>query len=148
MWSVVLPTARSGIATAVVLGIARTAGETAPLLFTSFGATLLNANPLSGPQESLPLYIYGYIREPNTNTIERGQTGALVLMVIVLLLFLLARYLGRDRTVARKKGPLGRLVSRPGTWARGMARSVSARPRPSRGGARPRPLSAGDQGPA
>ena len=75
VWSVVLPTARSGIATAVVLGIARTAGETAPLLFTSFGTTLLNVNPFSGPQESLPLYIYSYIREPYPTTIQRGQTG-------------------------------------------------------------------------
>jgi phosphate transport system permease protein len=107
VWSVVLPTARSGIATAIVLGIARTAGETAPLLFTSFGTTLLNTNPLSGPQESLPLYIFSYIREPNTNTIERGQTAALVLMGLVLLLFIIARYLGRDRLTARR-GPLSR----------------------------------------
>jgi phosphate transport system permease protein len=112
VWSVVLPTARSGIATAIVLGIARTAGETAPLLFTSFGTTLLNANPFSGPQESLPLYIFSYIREPNTNTIQRGQTAALVLMALVLALFVMARYLGRDRTVARR-GPLRRwLVDR------------------------------------
>ncbi|HXW80270.1 MAG TPA: phosphate ABC transporter permease PstA [Acidimicrobiales bacterium] len=112
VWSVVLPTARSGIATAVVLGIARTAGETAPLLFTSFGATLLNANPFSGPQESLPLYIYSYIREPNTNTIQRGQTGALVLMGLVLVLFIIARVLGRDRKAARRAGPVRRLAAK------------------------------------
>jgi phosphate transport system permease protein len=53
-WSVVLPTARTGIATAVVLGIARAVGETAPLLFTAFGYDLMNANPFSKPQESLP----------------------------------------------------------------------------------------------
>src|SRR5262245_1339644 len=45
VWSVVLPTARSGITTAVVLGIARAVGETAPLLFTAFGFTLMNGSP-------------------------------------------------------------------------------------------------------
>jgi phosphate transport system permease protein len=109
VWSVVLPTARSGIATAVVLGIARTVGETAPLLFTSFGQTLMNANPFSGPQESLPLYIYSYIREPNANTIQRGFTGALVLMVLVLLLFVIARLVGRDRSMARRR-PFARIT--------------------------------------
>ena len=48
VWSVVLPTARTGITTAVVLGIARAVGETAPLLFTAFGYDLMNANPFDG----------------------------------------------------------------------------------------------------
>ena len=113
VWSVVLPTARSGIATAVVLGIARTAGETAPLIWTSFGTTLLNANPLRGPQESLPLYIYSYIREPLASPVQRGETAALVLMLLVLALFVIARFLGRDRTIARRH-PVRR-------WLRGRA---------------------------
>ena len=46
-WSVVLPTARSGVVTAVLLGIARIVGETAPLLFTAFGSQAINANPFS-----------------------------------------------------------------------------------------------------
>jgi phosphate transport system permease protein len=58
VWSVVLPTARSGITTAVVLGIARAVGETAPLLFTAFGYKLFNANAFANPQESLPLFVY------------------------------------------------------------------------------------------
>jgi phosphate transport system permease protein len=41
VWSVLLPTARTGVTTAVILGVARVAGETAPLLFTSFGAVFL-----------------------------------------------------------------------------------------------------------
>jgi phosphate transport system permease protein len=110
VWSVVLPTARSGIATAVVLGIARTAGETAPLLWTSFGTTLFNANPFSGPQASLPLFIYSFIREPLANPIQRGETAALVLMVLVLVLFVIARFLGRDRMVARRRTPTARLL--------------------------------------
>ena len=65
VWSVVLPTASSGVATAAILGIAREAGETAPLLFTAFGYNLMNANPFHGAQESLPLFIYRFIREPS-----------------------------------------------------------------------------------
>ena len=49
VWSVVFPTARTGMTTAVVLGIARAVGETAPLLFTAFGYDLMNANPVRGP---------------------------------------------------------------------------------------------------
>jgi phosphate transport system permease protein len=98
VWSVLLPTARSGITTAVVLAIARAVGETAPLLFTAFGNTLLNTNPIDGTQESLPLFIYRYIRQPSRTSIDRGYTGALVLMLLVLTLFVLARIAGRERS--------------------------------------------------
>jgi phosphate transport system permease protein len=103
VWSVLLPTSRSGITTAVVLAIARAVGETAPLLFTSFGNTLLNLNPINGTQESLPLFIYRYIRQPSRTAIERGYTGALVLMLLVLALFVLARIAGRDRNRPRRR---------------------------------------------
>jgi phosphate transport system permease protein len=101
VWSVVLPTARSGLATAVVLGIARAVGETAPLLFTAFGYDLMNAQPFDGPQDSLPLFIYKNIRKPSEASIDRGFAGALVLMLVVLALFALARFLGRDRSRSR-----------------------------------------------
>lgn len=101
VWSVVFPTARTGMTTAIVLGIARAVGETAPLLFTAFGYDLMNANPVSGPQESLPLFVYRNIRKPDQSAIDRGFAGALVLMVIVLGLFALARYIGRDRSKRR-----------------------------------------------
>ena len=58
---VVLPTARSGLITAVVLGIAIAAGETAPLIFTAFGNTNMNWNVFHGPQGALPLVLYEYI---------------------------------------------------------------------------------------
>lgn len=103
VWSVVLPTASSGVATAAILGIAREAGETAPLLFTAFGYNLMNANPFSGAQESLPLFIYRFIREPLATSIARGFAGALVLMLLILLLFVVARIVGRDRTKARRR---------------------------------------------
>ena len=57
-WSVVLPTARSGLITAVILGVARAVGETAPLIMTSFGSTVTNTNPFCEPQQSLPLYVW------------------------------------------------------------------------------------------
>jgi phosphate transport system permease protein len=101
VWSVVLPTARSGMATAIILGIARAVGETAPLLFTAFGYDLLNGDPFSRPQESLPLYVYRFIRLPNATARARGFTGALVLILVVLTLFAIARIVGRDRTAAR-----------------------------------------------
>jgi phosphate transport system permease protein len=96
--SVVLPTARTGITTAVVLGIARAVGETAPLLFTAFGYDLTNANPFKGAQESLPLFVYRNIQKPDVSAVDRGFAGALVLMAMVLGLFALARYIGRDRS--------------------------------------------------
>lgn len=103
--AVVLPTARTGMTTAVVLGIARAVGETAPLLFTAFGYDLMNANPTSGAQESLPLFVYRNIRKPDVSAIDRGFAGAFVLMLIVLSLFALARYIGRDRSVTAAHRP-------------------------------------------
>src|SRR5581483_10099411 len=58
VWNVILPTARSGLATAVVLGMARGIGETAPVLVVSGVTNGMNANPLQGPQVSLPLFIW------------------------------------------------------------------------------------------
>jgi phosphate transport system permease protein len=107
VWSVVLPTARSGLTTAIVLGIARAVGETAPLLFTSFGYDLMNANPFNGPQDSLPLFVYKSIKQPSEASIQRGFAGALVLMLLVLSLFVIARIIGRDR--GGKPSLLGRL---------------------------------------
>ena len=124
VWSVVLPTASSGVATGAILGIAREAGETAPLLFTAFGYNLMNANPFSGPQESLPLFIYRFIREPLASSIQRGFTGALVLMVLILALFVIARYIGRDRSKARRR-------SRPLRRARRLPRLARSSDRPS-----------------
>lgn len=101
VWSVVFPTSRTGMTTAVVLGIARAVGETAPLLFTAFGYDLMNANPFAGSQESLPLFVYRNIRKPDVSAIDRGFAGALVLLIIVLLLFAIARFIGRDRSKRR-----------------------------------------------
>jgi len=95
VWNVVLPTARSGLTTVSVLGMARVVGETAPLLFTAGLTNFLNANPFHGPQTGMPLLIWAFIRiTPTANMIERGFGAGLVLLIMVLILFTAARVLG------------------------------------------------------
>lgn len=91
---VVLPTARSGLTTAIVLAMARGIGETAPVLLTAGFTKNFNANPLSDPQVSLPLVVYSLVRQPEPEAISRGFGAALVLLVLVLVLFTTARVLG------------------------------------------------------
>jgi len=102
-WSVVLPTARAGLITSVVLGVARAVGETAPLIMTSFGSSAMNANPLHGSQSSLPLFVYTLIRNPFPEQQARAWSGALVLIVLVLVLFTLARIIGARQPGSRRK---------------------------------------------
>lgn len=105
--SVVLPTARSGLTTAVILAMARAVGETAPVLLTAGFASGLNANPISGPQTSLPLYIYSYVKFPQPTMVARAFGAAMALMVMVLFLFALARIVG-----GRAPGELKRSMRR------------------------------------
>jgi len=96
VWNVVLPTARPGLATAVVLGMARGIGETAPVLVVSGLTKEFNFNPLSGPQVSLPLFIYNYahIEGVTPQYIARAFGAGVDLVVVVLVLFWIARRLG------------------------------------------------------
>lgn len=107
---VVLPSARSGVSTSVILGMARAVGETAPLILTAFGASILNTNAFSGPQASLPLYVWQLVRNSDPGQVRRAWAGALALIVIVLVLFTLARSLGRSR-VAGRSAPTGAAVA-------------------------------------
>jgi phosphate transport system permease protein len=91
--TMVVPTARAGLLTAIILGIARAIGETAPVLLTAFGSTATNYNPLDGPQGSLPVMVWSLIRQPNTRQVDRAWTGALVLLIVVILLFVSTRLL-------------------------------------------------------
>ncbi len=103
-WSVVLPTARSGIITASILGVARAVGETAPLILLAFGNSSMNANPFAGAQEGLPHFIYEYIRfNPGTPPYERAWGAALVLIALVLGLFTLARVVGARTSVEARQ---------------------------------------------
>jgi phosphate transport system permease protein len=91
---VVLPTARSGLATAVVLAMARGIGETAPVLLVAGYARGMNANPFNGWQTSLPLYIYYEIQMPATADKIRAFGGGFALVILVLVLFTIARRVG------------------------------------------------------
>jgi phosphate transport system permease protein len=94
VWTVTLPTARSGLTTAIILGTARGIGETSPVLLTAGATTYLNLNPLTGPMTSLPLTTFTFVKSPEETMIARGFGTAAVLMVVVLLLFALARAIG------------------------------------------------------
>ena len=94
VWTVVLPTARSGLVTAVILGTARGIGETSPVLLTSGITSSLNLNPFSGPMISLPLQVFDFVKSPEPNMIARGFGTAAVLLLVVITLFSIARVIG------------------------------------------------------
>jgi phosphate transport system permease protein len=98
---VVLPTARPGLATALILAMARGVGETAPLLIVSGASTFLNLNPLKGPMNSLPLFIYTGARSGQPIQILRAFGAATVLLFLVLILFVITRLLARPRVGSR-----------------------------------------------
>ncbi len=91
---VTLPTARIGLATAIILGIARVAGETAPILFLAGGNSRYNFNPFSGPQDNLPLRIYEQIFQFGVNSSRDAWGVSFVLVLVVVALFLVARLIG------------------------------------------------------
>ena len=91
---IIIPAAKSGLVTAVILGIARVAGETAPLLLTIGGADGLNLNPFGGNISALPFYIWKNLSLGSEIAIQRAWLGVFVLIVIVFIFFTLARVLG------------------------------------------------------
>ena len=94
---IVLPAAKSGLITAVILGVARIAGETAPLLLLTGGGDQVNPNAFNGPMGSLPYYIWKSFNAGSPEAITRAWAGLLVLVALVLILFTSARYLGSRR---------------------------------------------------
>ena len=121
--SVVLPTARSGLATAVILGAARAVGETAPVLLTAGATAAVNTDPFHGPMMSLPLFAYTSVQASEPNPIARGFGAAATLLILVLLLFVIARVIGgrgpgqltnrqRRRRVAASQRDLKRHLAR------------------------------------
>jgi phosphate transport system permease protein len=93
LW-VVARTAAGGIATGVILAIARIAGETAPLLFTAFGNRFWSTS-LTSPIASLTVQVYTYAISPFPDWQRQAWAGALVLTTIVLALELGVRWLTR-----------------------------------------------------
>ena len=97
-WKVVLPSARAGLVTAAILAIARGIGETAVVLVTTGATSFFNANPVSEPMTSLPLFIYTAYQTHQPLALKRGFGAASVLLAMVLLLFVVARWIVRDKT--------------------------------------------------
>ncbi len=95
---VVLPTSLSGLVTGALLAIARGAGETAPLLFTAFGAQVLSGN-LGAPMNTLPLQIYQDIQQARTALNTRAWGAALTLVLTILVLNVVARAASRRSRV-------------------------------------------------
>ena len=94
---VVVPAAKSGLITAVILGVARIAGETAPLLFTTGGGDAVNANPFDGVMGSIPFAIWKALIAGSEESNARAWASIFILLVIVLALFFSARRLGKRR---------------------------------------------------
>lgn len=94
VWTVTLPTSRSGLATAIILGTARGIGETSPVLLTAGFTQGVNANPLSGPQVSLPLLAFELVKSPQPAMVARGFGAAATLLMLVVVLFVVARVIG------------------------------------------------------
>jgi phosphate transport system permease protein len=94
VFTVVLPAALPGIVTGVVLALARIAGETAPLLFTAFNNRFFTTK-LTQPISTLTVQVFTYATGPYEDWHRQAWAGALVLVTIVLLCSLLARFATR-----------------------------------------------------
>lgn len=94
VFTVVLPAALPGVVTGIVLAFARIAGETAPLLFTSFSNRFFSTS-LTEPISSLTVQVFTYAISPYEDWHRQAWAGALVLVGIVLVASLLARYATR-----------------------------------------------------
>jgi phosphate transport system permease protein len=98
---IVLPAAKSGLVTAIVLGVARVAGETAPLLLTIGGSDQINFNPAAGSNSALPFYVWKNYSFGSEQAVARAWLGILILIILVFFLFSIARYFGRLKDRSR-----------------------------------------------
>ncbi|HEY3329875.1 MAG TPA: phosphate ABC transporter permease PstA [Capsulimonadaceae bacterium] len=94
MFSIVLPAAKSGIITGVMLALARIAGETAPLLFTAFGNNVFSTK-LFQPIDSLPWSIFINATQPGVDSEAKAHAGALILILLIFSMSLITRYATR-----------------------------------------------------
>lgn len=97
--TVVLRTATAGIVTGVLVAVARIAGETAPLLFTAFGNHFWSVY-LDQPISALPLQIFNYAISPYDEWHRFAWAGALVLIAVVFIISVIARFVTRTRVGA------------------------------------------------
>lgn len=102
-WSVMLPTALSGIFTGVLLATSRAIGETAPLIFTALGNNFFTLD-MDEPQQALPLLIYrNALNSAFPAARDRAMGAALVLVLIVLIFNLLGRWVVARRRPGRTR---------------------------------------------
>ncbi|MCW2783645.1 MAG: phosphate transporter, inner rane subunit PstA [Marmoricola sp.] len=101
--NVVLPSARSGLTTAIILATARGIGETSPVLLTAGFTASMNTDPFKGPMVSLPLAVFEFVKSPEPTMVARGFGTAVVLMLLVLILFVAARVLGAQDVAKRAR---------------------------------------------
>jgi len=92
---IVLPTARSGLITASMLGLARVAGETAPLILTAYYSAVYSLKVTGQPLASLPMYIFQNFSTGTDTALTRAWGGAAVLLSFIFILFIIARIAGR-----------------------------------------------------
>lgn len=100
---VILPAAKTGLLTAVLLGLARIVGETAPLILTLNPNSSTNLNPFDGGLMALPTYVYNYLASYYDTSQARAWGASLVLLVLVAILFGSARIIGRQKS-SKSKG--------------------------------------------
>ncbi len=98
--SIVLPAARTGIVTGIMLAVARIAGETAPLLFTAFGNQFVSTK-VNEPVSSMTMMIYRFATSAYPVWIDLAWAGALVLLIMVLTISIIARLATRNRYALR-----------------------------------------------
>ena len=96
IWKIVLPTGMPGILTGVMLGVARVAGESAPLLFTALFSNYW-LRSLREPTASLSILIYNFSSMPFDNQIELAWAASLILVLMVFVFNVLSRVVGRSR---------------------------------------------------
>lgn len=92
---VVIPTALAGIITGVMLSVARVAGETAPLLLTTFLSQSYNYNVFTGPQAAMPTFVWDQFSSGTNASTDRAWAGALTLIAIVTITYASAKYLAK-----------------------------------------------------
>lgn len=101
-FQVILPAAKSGLLTALLLGLARVVGETAPLILTMNPSNSTSVNPFDGGMTTLPTFIYNYLASSYETSQARAWGAALVLLILVGFLFGLARLLGKNKSIKSK----------------------------------------------
>ena len=96
-FQVILPAAKTGLVTAILLGLARVVGETAPLLLTTRITAQTAINPLVGDMATLPTYIFAFLTAGFDTGNARAWAAAFLLLAVVALLFAFARMMSTPK---------------------------------------------------